>query len=406
MTMLPDTLDEIPAHPTVRTAPFDPPPELASYREHEPIRRIRYPDGHVGWLITSHSLARAVLSDQRFSARSEFKRSPVSRPGAEPFYGERALPGWLVDMDAPEHTRLRQRLAGQFTARQMRAITPRIEGIVSGLLDRMERRDPPVDLVEAFALPVPTQMICELLGIPYADRAEFQHETELIFSLSSTPKEASEAMDRLYGFLARLAREGRGEGLLRRLAEEGTLDEEEICGVGVLLLTAGHESTSSSLALSAFALLSHPDQLALLKADPGLIENAVEELLRYLSVFHFGVPRTPLEDVEVAGRLIQTGESVTVSLPAANRDPAWFRQDPAQPDPDRLDLTRRASGHLAFGYGMHQCLGQNLVRMELRTALPALFARFPGLELACPADEVPLAADMSVYGVHRLPVRW
>lgn len=406
MTTLPDTRDEIPPHPTSRTAPFDPPPELATYREHEPIRRMRYPDGHTGWLITSHSLAREVLSDQRFSARSEFKRSPVSRPGAEPFYGAPALPGWLVDMDAPEHTRVRQRLAGQFTARQMRAIVPRIDGIVSTLLDRMGQCDPPVDLVESFALPLPTQMICELLGIPYADRAEFQRETELIFSLSSTPQEATEAMDRLYAFLGRLARAGRGDGLLHRLAEEGTLNEEEISGVGVLLLTAGHESTSSSLALSVFALLSHPDQLARLMADPGLIDNAVEELLRYLSVFHFGVPRTPLVDVRVGGRLIQAGESVTVSLPAANRDPVWFQQDPAQPDPDRLDLGRRTSGHLAFGYGMHQCLGQNLVRMELRAALPALFTRFPRLQLACPVDEVPLAADMSVYGVHRLPVRW
>lgn len=401
-----DAPHDVPAHPTHRTMAFDPPPELAAYREHEPVRRMRYPDGHVGWLITSHALARAVLSDQRFSARSEFKRSPVPRPGAEPFYGARALPGWLVDMDAPEHTRLRQRLAGQFTARQMREMRPRIDSIVSGLLDRMERRHPPVDLVESFALPVPSQMICELLGVPYADREEFQRESERLFSLASTSQEATDAMDRLYAFLGQLATAGRGDGLLRRLSEDGTLTEEEISGVGVLLLTAGHESTSSSLALSTFALLCHPDQLARLRADPGLIDNAVEELLRYLSVFHFGVPRTPLEDVEVAGRLIRAGESVTISLPAANRDPAWFRQDPEQSDPDRLDLERRAAGHLAFGFGMHQCLGQNLVRMELRAALPALFARFPRLELAVPADEVPLAADMSVYGAHKLPVQW
>jgi cytochrome P450 len=313
----------------------------------------------------------------------------------------------MVDMDPPQHTRLRQLLAGRFTARRMRDLRPRIDAIVADLLDRMERRDPPVDLFESFALPVPSRMICELLGVPYADREEFQQESETLFSLASSPQEASAAMDRLYAFLRRVS-EGGGltDGLLRQLAEEGTLSEEEISGIGVLLLTAGHESTSSSLALSTFALLCHPDQLARFTADPDLTDNAIEELLRYLSVFHFGVPRTPLEDVEVDGRLIRAGQSVTISLPAANRDPEWFNQASDQPDPDRLDLARRTAGHLAFGFGIHQCLGQNLVRMELRAALPALFARFPTLALAVPPEQVQLAADKSVYGVHKLPVTW
>lgn len=389
-------------HPVGRPNPFDPPPDLARYRETEPIRRMVYPDGHVGWLVTSHVLARAMLSDPRFSARSEFKRPPVSRPGADPFYGAPALPGWLVDMDAPEHTRIRQRLAGKFTARRMKDLRPRIDVIVDELLTAMERREPPVDLVEAFALPVPSIMICEILGVPYADRDEFQRNSETLFSLDVTATEASAAMDRLYELLRALpGRAGDRDGLLAMLADDGTLDADEIAGVGVLLLTAGHESTSSSLALSTFALLSHPDQRAKLVADPELTDNAVEELLRYLSVFHFGVPRTPLEDVEFAGRLLKAGESITVSLPSANRDPDWFADQP-----DRLDIERRTTGHLAFGYGIHQCLGQNLVRMEMRAALPALFRRFPTLALAVPAEEVPLSTDMSVYGVHRLPVTW
>ncbi|MFE2166020.1 cytochrome P450 [Streptomyces sp. NPDC059447] len=392
-------------HPTVRTTPFDPPPELAKYRQDEPVRRMRYPDGHVGWLVTSHPLARKLLADPRFSARSEFKRAPVARPGVEPFYGARALPGWLVDMDAPEHTRLRQQLAGKFTARRMREMRPEIERIVEDLLDSMAARGGPVDLVEAFALPVPSLVICELLGVPYDERAEFQRNSEILFSLNATAAEAAEAMDRLYGFLRGLAAAGAGSaggtgGLLAMLAADGTLDAEEIAGVGVLLLTAGHESTSSSLSLSTLALLAHPEQLAQLREDPSVTDNAVEELLRYLSVFHFGVPRTPLEDVEFEGRLIKAGESVTVSIPAANRDPGWFT------DPDRLDFSRKTSGHMAFGFGIHQCLGQNLVRMEMRTALPALLRRFPTLALAVPAEEVPLASDMSVYGVHRLPVTW
>ncbi|MGC0375078.1 cytochrome P450 [Streptomyces sp. SAI-229] len=391
-----------PPYPTDRPTPFDPPVELAHYREHEPIRRMRYPDGHTGWLVTSHGLARSILADSRFSARSEFKRPPVSRPGADPFYGAPALPGWLVDMDAPEHTRIRQRLTGKFTARRMREMRPAIERIIENLLDDMERDTPPVDLVESFALPVPSLMICELLGVPYSERKEFQRNSETLFSLEVTADEASAAMDRLYAFLRELATTGgRRDGLLAMLAEDGTLDAEEIAGVGVLLLTAGHESTSSSLALSTFTLLSHPEQLAKLKERPDLVDNAVEELLRYLTVFHFGVPRTPLEDVEVDGHLLRAGESITVSLPAANRDPEWFAQAP-----DTFDIERRTSGHLAFGYGIHQCLGQNLVRMEMRAALPALFRRFPGLALAVPAEEIPLSTDMSVYGVHRLPVTW
>jgi cytochrome P450 len=389
-------------HPTMRTNPFDPPDELAAYRESEPLRRMRYPDGHLGWLVTSHDLARSILADSRFSARSEFKRAPVSRPGADPFYGAPALPGWLVDMDAPEHTRVRQRLAGKFTARRMREMRPQIDRIVEDLLDDMDRCDPPVDLVESFALPVPSLMICELLGVPYDERAEFQRNSETLFSLNATADEAAAAMDRLYAFLRELSKTGGlRDGLLHNLVADGVLDAEEIAGIGVLLLTAGHESTSSSLALSTFVLLSHPEQLARLTANPDLVDNAVEELLRYLTVFHFGVPRTPLQDVEIAGQRIAAGESVTVSLPAANRDPEWFRESP-----DRLDIERRTSGHLAFGYGIHQCLGQNLVRMEMRAALPALFRRFPGLRLAVPADEVPLSHDMSVYGVHRLPVTW
>ncbi|MEY9877101.1 cytochrome P450 [Streptacidiphilus sp. MAP12-33] len=396
--------DRVSAHPTERIRPFDPPPELMEGQETAPLRRMSYPDGHVGWLVTSHQLARQMLTDPRFSARSEFKRAPVHRPGIDPFFGVPAMPGWLVDMDPPQHTRLRQQLAGQFTARRMKEIRPQIDRIVDELLSQMERSGPGTDLVEAFARPLPSQVICELLGVPLRDRAEFQHNSGVLFNLQSTAAEAAAAMDQLYAAVRKIA-EGRSPneapGLLTALAQDGTLDTEEIAGVGVLLLTAGHDSTMGALSLSAFALMSHPDELARLLADPSMVDNAVEELLRYLSNFHFGVPRTPLEDLEFAGQQLRAGDSVTVSLSAANRDPRWF-----QDEPDRLDLGRRTTGHLAFGYGIHQCLGQNLVRMEMRAALPALFRRFPALAPAVPAEDIPLSTDMSVYGVRRLPVTW
>ncbi|MEU6743423.1 cytochrome P450 [Streptosporangium sandarakinum] len=388
--------------PTERESPFDPPAELLS-RESGPVRRLRYPDGHVGWLVTGYDLARTILADARFSARSELKRVPVARPGTDPFFGVAAQPGWLVDMDAPEHTRIRRQLIGRFTARRMKDLGLRIEGLVEEHLSAMERSRPPVDLVQAFALPVPSLTICELLGVPRSERSDFQRKSAILFSLESSSEDAAAAMKALDDFLRELTHHKRGhpgDDLISTLVENGTLSTEEIAGVGVLLLTAGHETTAGSIGLGVFALLCHPDQLGRFKAAPDLVDNAVEELLRYSTIFHFGVPRTPLEDVAVSGHVFRAGESVTVSLPAANRDHARFE------DPDRLDIGRGTSGHLAFGYGIHQCLGQNLARVQMRVALPALFRRFPELALATAPEEVPTAADMGFYGVHRLPVTW
>ncbi|MCX5195630.1 cytochrome P450 [Streptomyces sp. NBC_00249] len=396
---------DAPTHPTTRDPahPFDPPPALTALREKAPLTRLRYPDGHIGWLVTGHELARQVLADPRFSARSELKRVPVARPGTDPFYGSPALPGWLVDMDAPHHTRLRRHLMGWFTARRTRALTPRVERIVDERLEAMAALGGRADLVECFALPVPSLVICELLGVPYGERAGFQRNSATLFKLDATAEQAATAMAELDAFLADLAghrRRSPGDDLLSALAVGGELSTAEIAGVGALLLSAGHETTAGSLGLGALALLTHPDQLDRLRADPSLAANAVEELLRYLTIFHFGVPRSPLEDVTLAGHDLRAGESVTVSLSAANRDPARFE------DPDRLDITRPTSGHLAFGHGAHQCIGQHLARTEMRIAFPALFARFPGLRLAVPPAQVPLGEDMGFYGVHGLPVAW
>jgi cytochrome P450 len=210
-------------------------------------------------------------------------------------------------------------------------------------------------------------------------------------------------MRRLTEYLLGLVRRRRADprdDLLSELAGSAELSDLEIAGSGVLLLTAGHETIAGMLGLSVFALLSHPEQLARLRDGSASKDAAVEELLRYLTIFQFGVPRSPLEDIELDGQLIRAGETVTVSLPAANRDPQRFEC------PDELDLARSARGHLAFGYGVHQCIGQNLARMELHVALPALFERLPGLRLAVPDGEVPLSHDAGFYGVLRLPAAW
>jgi cytochrome P450 len=386
--------------PTQRSDPFEPPPDLM--RPGAPLRPLLYPDGHVGWLVTGHQLARTVLTDPRFSARAELIRSPVRRPGADPFLGAPALPGWFIDMDRPEHTRFRRLLAGHFSARRIEELRPRIAAIAAEQAEAMAATGQPADLVGSFSLPVPSIVICELLGVPYRDRDAFQRDSTTLFSLDSSVAQGTAAMDSLTLYLDELVRAKRadpGGDVLSRLVESGELTDEELSGVGVLLLTAGHETVAGMLGLGAFLLLCRPELAATLRVDESAIHAAVEELLRYLTIFHFGVPRTPLEDVFLAGELIRAGQCVTISLPAANRDPVRFAA------PDQLDLARDPGGHLAFGHGIHQCLGQHLARVELTEGYLALLRRFPGLRLAVAADRIEVGGS-GFYHVHRLPVHW
>ncbi|MFF2566992.1 cytochrome P450 [Streptomyces sp. NPDC058084] len=388
--------------PTRRAAgcPFDPPAGLAELRERAPLIPMAYPDGHLGRLATGHATVRAILADPRFSSRYELMHYPF--PGGPEGPLPPAPVGDMTGLDAPEHTRYRRLLMGRFTVRRMRLLTDRVREITAEQLDAMERRGPGADLVEAFARPVPALMICELLGVPFADRERFQGHADTIMSMDVSPEERYAAMAGLQEYMVELVAAQRAEpadDLLGDLARDSGLTDEGLVGLGGFLLAAGLDTTANMIAHGTFALLSHPEQAEALRQDPELVPQAVEELMRYLTVAHTSV-RTALEDVELDGRLIRAGESVTLSLEAANRDPARFA------DPDVLDLRRAATGHLGFGHGIHQCLGQQLARVELTVALPALLERFPTLRLAVPADEVPLRTDMNIYGVHRLPVTW
>jgi cytochrome P450 len=388
-----------PSLPTTRSAarPYDPPEGLAELREQRPLSRLSYPDGHEGWLVTSHALVREVLADPRFSIRSELQHLPV--PGTAGST-QPAAPGLFGGMDAPEHTRYRRMLTGRFTVRRMRRLTEQIEGIAAEHLDAMEKHGGPLDLVEALAQPIPAHVFCELLGVPHADRARIQGPVLDLFRLDS-PEQLAAAYAEVHEFIGELVAAKRAEPTDDLLSDLTTSDlsDEELVNIGFTLLAAGLDTTANMLALGTFALLTHPGQLAALRADPGIANHAVEELLRYLSIIPFTV-RTALEDIELHGERIKAGETVTVSVPAANRDPAHFA------DPDTLDLLRPASGHVAFGHGVHQCLGQQLARVELQVVLPALLTRFPALRLAIPAEDVPLRTDMLIYGVHKLPVAW
>ncbi|AQZ64863.1 putative cytochrome P450 hydroxylase [[Actinomadura] parvosata subsp. kistnae] len=393
--------------PTARQRPLDPPDEVTALRQQAPIHRMTYADGHQGWLVTGYAAARAVLAGPHFSNRPENNVHPPIRSARMEAAMRpelmRVPPGFFLRMDAPEHTRYRKLLTGQFTVRRMKMLEPRIQEITETCLDAMEAAGPPVDLVQEFALPIPSLVICELLGVPYEDRDRFQADSKLLVNLETKVDDAVAALGRVSAYLHGLIQRKRKEpadDLLSGLLESGELADDELTGVGVLLLIAGHETTANMLGLGTYALLTNPAQLAAMRDDPSVVENGVEELLRYLTIIHLGPIRTALEDVEIEGVTIKAGESVTIHLPAANRDASRF------PDAERLDVTRPAGGHLTFGHGIHQCLGQQLARAEMRIAYPALLRRLPGLRLAVTPEEVPMRSDMTIYGVHRLPVTW
>ncbi|MEU8900245.1 cytochrome P450 [Nocardia sp. NPDC048505] len=385
--------------------PFDPPSEISRLRDARPVSPMIFPDGHEGWLVTGYHAVRQLMADTRFSSRQDIGivRVPFETPGMPaPTEPSPPMPGVFIAMDPPDHTRLRRKLTGAFTVRRMKQLEERIVELTEQQLDAMAELTPPVDLVTEFALPVPSLVICEMLGVPYEDRATFQVNSAQFLVKDQTLEEKMGALIAINTYLAGLVvgkRAEPGDDILSDLARDEDLSIEELVGIAFLLLLAGHETTANMLALGTFALLEHPGQLAELHADPALVPDAVEELLRYLSVADIFY-RYATEDIELGGELIREGSTVVVSLLAANHDPERFD------DPDTLDVHRRARGLVAFGHGIHQCLGQQLARIEMRAGFAGLLRRFPSLALAVPAAEVPLRTDMNIYGVHALPVTW
>ncbi|WP_026360921.1 cytochrome P450 [Amycolatopsis nigrescens] len=392
--------------PTERDAgPFVPPREVTRLREARPVSPMVFPDGHEGWLVTGYDAVRQLMADTRFSSRQDLGvlHEPFEIPGM-PVVTEPSPqpPGMFIAMDPPDHPRLRRKLTGAFTVKRMKQLEEGINDIVERQLDELARLTPPVDLVQEFALPVPSLVICELLGVPYTDRENFQVNTNRFLNTELPFEEKIAAYTELSTFLAELVTRKRaepGEDILSDLARDEDLSIEELTGIGFLLLLAGHETTANMLGLGTFALLEHPEQLADLRANPDLMPDAVEELLRYLSIADVFF-RYASEDLELGGEKIGEGSTVIVSLLAANHDPQRFD------NPDTLDVRRKARGHLSFGHGIHQCLGQQLARVEMRAGFEGLLRRFPTLELAIPADEVKLRTKMRIYGVHELPVTW
>jgi cytochrome P450 len=388
--------------PWARTDKFDPPSIFDSLREKSPLSRMVYPDGHVGWIVSSYELVREVLSDQRFSHSCEVGHFPVTHQG-QVIPTHPLIPGMFIHMDPPGHTRYRKLLTGEFTARRAARLTAAAEAAAAEQVKVMRELGAPADIVVDFAKPLVLKMLSDLVGLPYEERDRYAHAPALLHDPDAAPEDAAAAYEEAAAFFDELIERRRKrpeDDLLSRLVAEDGLNTEEIRNIVTLLLFAGYETTESALAVSTFALLHHSDQLAVLRADPTKLDVAVEELLRYLTVNQYDTYRTALEDVELRGELVKKGDSITISLPAANRDPAKFEC------PEKLSIGRDTSGHVAFGFGIHQCLGQNLARVELRAGLSALLEAFPGLRLAVPADDVPLRLKGSVFAVKALPVSW
>lgn len=383
--------------PAARDSMFGP---AAAYRIGPPAR-VRLWNGERPWLVSRHADVRAALTDPGISADITRPGFPVLVKGSV----EAAMAGAFARMDDPGHSRYRRLLAGEFTIRRMRELTPAVERIVDGALDDLAAVGPPGDLVRLVALPVPATVICQLLGVPRERHDMIQHSTGVMATHDSTPEQVDAAVGGLLRYLDSLVAERErepGADLVSRLVAGASppLSREELVTVCWLLLLGGFETTAHMIALGTLALLDRPEEFTRLVHDPALVDSAVEELLRYATIMQVGVTRVAAADMRVGGTLIRAGEGLILLLPTANRDPEAF------PDPDRLVLTRRSRAHVAFGYGPHQCLGQTLARIELRATLSRLAARFPTLRLARPAGEVPLRDGAFVHGVDELPVRW
>ncbi|ANI37780.1 cytochrome P450 [Mycolicibacterium vaccae] len=397
-----------PALPPVhmRRDGFDPVPELHAIREADGVRTVTNAFGMPVYLVTRYEDVKAVLSDH---ARFSNGRPPgFVIPGAPPVDEDeqaRGRAGNLLGLDPPEHQRLRRMLTGEFTHRRMTRLRPRIVEIVDAQLDALAAAGPPADLVEHFALPIPSLVICELLGVPYADRDDFQRRSARQLDLSIAIPERLELVRQGRDYMGTLvagARARPGDDILGMLVREhgDELTDDELIGIAGLLLLAGHETTSNMLALGTLALLRHPAQLAAVRDDPDAVAPAVEEMLRWLSIVHTAIPRITTTDVVLAGVEIPAGRLVFASLPSGNRDSAFIDE------PDRLDISRGAPGHLAFGHGVHHCLGAPLARMEMAIAFPALLRRFPTLAAARDFADVQFRSFHFIYGVKSLEVCW
>jgi cytochrome P450 len=395
------TTSDLPVIPLRRAAqcPLAPPIEFESWREEPGLQRAMW-NGQPTWIVSRYQDIRAALVDPRLSADT---LSNLIRPSSE-----ESTPVIFARIDDPEHHRLRRMMTSQFTFRRTEAMRPQIQELVDHYLNKMIDAGPPADIVRNFALPVPSLVIALLLGVPLEDLELFQHNTSVGLDVNSTEEQRVQGFAEMYSYIqelvARKAREP-GDDMISRLVTDyvatGQLDHDTVAVNGVIMMQAGHETTANMISLGTVALLEHPDVFERLGQtdDPVIIAQAVEELLRYLTIVHAQVDRIAVEDLTIGGQLIRAGDRLLMNLPAGNWDSKFVDS------PEKLDIQRNARGHLAFGYGTHQCIGANLARVEMQVAFATLARRLPGLRLAVPPDELRFK-EADIYGMKELPVTW
>jgi cytochrome P450 len=393
---------DLPVLPVPRAArcPLAPPPEFADWREQPGLRRAMF-GGNPVWVVSRYQDIRAALVDPRLSA----KTIPDS---IMPTDADNKVPVMFARTDDPEHHRLRRMMTTNFTFRRCESMRPHIQEMVDHYLGRMIDGGAPADLVREFALPVPSMVIALLLGVPPEDLELFQFNTTKGLDQKSTDAEKGAAFGAMYAYIQELVQRKErepGDDLISRLVTEyvaaGQLDHATTAMNSVIMMQAGHETTANMISLGTVALLEHPEVFARLGQtdDAAEVANLVEELMRYLTIVHSQVDRVATEDLTIGGQLIRAGEYVMMNLPAGNWDAGFVE------NPEEFDVGRNTRGHLGFGYGVHQCIGANLARVEMQVAFATLARRLPGLELAVPAEELRFK-DANIYGMKELPVRW
>jgi cytochrome P450 len=395
------TTSDLPVIPLQRAArcPLAPPPEFANWRQDPGLRQAIW-NGQPTWIVSRYQDIRAALVDSRLSADT---LSDLIRPSSDD-----STPVIFARIDDPEHHRIRRMMTSQFTFRRTEAMRPQIQELVDHYLDKMIDNGPPADIVRDFALPVPSLVIALLLGVPPEDLELFQHNSSAGLDTSSTDEQRAQGFAEMYTYIQELvARKEReaGDDLISRLITDyvatGQLDHDTVAVNGVIMMLAGHETTANMISLGTVALLENPDAFERLGRtdDPAVIANAIEELMRYLSIVHAQVDRLAIEDLTLGGQLIRAGDRVLMNLPAGNWDPEFVDS------PEAFDVDRNTRGHVGFGYGTHQCIGANLARVEMQVAFATLARRLPGLQLAVPPEELKFK-DADIYGMKELPVTW
>jgi cytochrome P450 len=403
-----ETAPDVPDFPMTRAAgcPFAPPPKALELNASKQLSRVRIWDGSTPWLITGYEAIRSLFADARASVDDRLPGYPHWNEGMLSTVHKR--PRSVFTSDAEEHTRYRRMLSRPFTFKRVEALRPAVQRITDEHIDAILARPQPADLVEGLALAIPSLVISEMLGVPYEDADFFQEQANRGMNRYATAEDAAQGAGTLARYIKKLIHikmDDPGENLVSDLAERvkaGEITDREAAQLATGVLIAGHETTAGQISVSVAALLENPDQLALLRdaEDPKVIATAVEELMRYCSIIQTGQRRIAVEDIEVDGEVIRAGEGIILDVAPANWDARQF------PEPDRLDLQRQDGPQVGFGYGRHQCVGQQLARMELQIVLPSLLRRIPTLRLAVPRDELPFKHDALAYGLHELPVVW